>query len=124
MEEKDYSESILYCIKQKLGLSPDVITEFDTDIIDAINMAISTLTQLGIGPSTGYAIKSKEDKWTDYIGDDPKLTMVKTYIYLKVRLVFDPPQSSYVLSSFEEQIKELEWRLNVYYECPVSLPSS
>ena len=124
MAPKVDSESILNSIKQKLGLSPDVITEFDTDVIDAINMAISTLTQLGIGPETGYAISSAEDKWEEYIGNDPRLTMVKTYVYLKTRLVFDPPQSSYVLSSFEDQIKELEWRLNVYYECPVSLPSS
>ena len=124
METKVDSESILDSIKQKLGLTPDVITEFDTDVTDAINMAISTLTQLGIGPSTGYAITSKEDKWTDYIGDDPRLTMVKTYVYLKTRMIFDPPQSSYVMSSFEEQVKELEWRLNVYYECPVTLPSS
>lgn len=120
MEPKVDSESILDCIKQKLGLAPDVITEFDTDIIDAINMAISTLTQLGIGPTTGYAIKGKEDKWSDFIGDDPRLTMVKTYIYIKAKLVFDPPQSSYVLSYFKEQANELEWRLNVYFECPVS----
>lgn len=122
MEPKVDSESILNSIKQKLGLSPDVITEFDTDVTDAINMAISTLTQLGIGPDTGYAIHSSEDKWEDYIGNDPRLTMVKTYVYLKTRMIFDPPQSSYVMSSFEEQVKELEWRLNVYYECPVTLP--
>ena len=124
MEEKDYSESILNSIKQKLGLAPDVITEFDTDVIDGINMAISTLTQMGIGPDTGYAITSAEDKWTDYIGSDPRLTMAKTYIYLKTKLIFDPPQSSYVLTSFEEQAKELEWRLGIYYECPVSFPPS
>ena len=122
MESKDYSESILDSIKQKLGLTPDVITEFDIDIKDAINMAISTLTQMGIGPDTGYAITSAEDKWTDYIGDDKRLTMIKSYVYLKTKLIFDPPQSSYVLSSFEEQAKELEWRLGIYHECPVSFP--
>ena len=124
MEPKVDSESILNSIKLKLGLTPDVITEFDTDVIDAINMAISILTQMGIGPDTGYAITSAEDKWTDYIGDDKRLTMVKSYIYLKTRLIFDPPQSSYVLSSMEESAKELEWRLGIYYECPVSFPSS
>ena len=124
MEPKVDSESILNSIKQKLGLTPDVITEFDTDVIDAINMAISILTQMGIGPDTGYAIKSAEDKWSDYIGDDPRLTMAKSYIYLKTRLIFDPPQSSYVLSSMEESAKELEWRLAIYKEAPVSFPSS
>lgn len=122
MEPKVDSESILNSIKLKLGLTPDVITEFDTDVIDAINMAISILTQMGIGPDTGYAITSAEDKWTDYIGDDKRLTMVKSYIYLKTRLIFDPPQSSYVLSSMEESAKELEWRLGIYYECPNSFP--
>ena len=123
MEPKDYSESILDSTKQKLGLAPDVVSEFDIDIKDAINAAISTLTQMGIGPDTGYAITSSEDKWSDYIGDDPRLTMAKSYIYLKAKLIFDPPQSSYVLSSFEEQAKELEWRLAIYKEAPVSFPS-
>ena len=124
MEPKVDSESILNSIKQKLGLTPDVITEFDTDVIDAINMAISILTQMGIGPDTGYAIKGAEDKWSDYIGDDPRLTMAKSYIYLKTRLIFDPPQSSYVLSSMEESAKELEWRIAIYKEAPISFPSS
>lgn len=124
MEPKVDSESILNSIKLKLGLTPDVITEFDTDVIDAINMAISILTQMGIGPDTGYAITSAEDKWTDYIEDDKRLTMIKSYVYLKTKLIFDPPQSSHVLSSFEEQAKELEWRLGIYHECPVSFPSS
>lgn len=124
MEEKNYSESILDSTKLKLGLTPDVITEFDNDVIDAINMAISILTQMGIGPDTGYAISSAEDKWSDYIGEDPRLTMAKSYIYLKTRLIFDPPQSSYVLSSMEQTAKELEWRLAIYKEAPVSFPSS
>ena len=124
MEPKVDSESILNSTKQKLGLTPDVVNEFDTDVIDAINMSISILTQMGIGPDTGYAIQSAKDKWSDYIGNDPRLTMVKSYIYLKTRLIFDPPQSSYVLSSMTESAKELEWRLGMYNECPVSFPPS
>ena len=78
-----------------------------------INSAFSSLTQLGVGPQDGFFIKDETDLWTDFIQDDKRLEFVKTYIYLKVKLVFDPPLSSSVLDAMNRQINELEWRLNV-----------
>ena len=76
-----------------------------------INTAFSTLLDLGIGPKAGFAIMDKESKWSDYIEDWLQFNDVKTYIYLKVKLVFDPPQSSSVASSYASTVKELEWRI-------------
>jgi hypothetical protein len=95
-------------------LGPEEVYEhFDADIIMHINSAFSTLTQLGVGPEEGFVIKDKTAIWTDFIQDDKRLEFVKTYIYLKVKLVFDPPLSSSVLDAMNRQINELEWRLNV-----------
>ena len=105
-------DSILTSIKKLLG--PEEIYEhFDADIIMHINSAFSTLTQLGVVPEEGFVIKDKTAIWTDFIQDDKRLEFVKTYIYLKVKLVFDPPLSSSVLDAMNRQINELEWRLNV-----------
>lgn len=105
-------DSILTSIKKLLG--PEEIYEhFDADIIMHINSAFSTLTQLVVGPEEGFVIKDKTAIWTDFIQDDKRLEFVKTYIYLKVKLVFDPPLSSSVLDAMNRQINELEWRLNV-----------
>lgn len=110
------TESILLSIKKLLGITEEY-THFDTDAVIHINSAIMTLRQLGIGPSEGYKISGKEETWDDYLGDDLKLIeSVKTYIYLKVKLVFDPPQSSIVLESIKEMIAEYEFRLNHEYE--------
>lgn len=106
-------DSILDSVKHKLGGMASDVTYFDDDLIDFINSVFSTLTQLGVGPEKGYSISDDTDRWEDYIGDDVRLEMVKTYMYLKVRLVFDPPQSGSVLQSINDQIHELEWRLNV-----------
>lgn len=105
-------DSILTSIKKLLG-PEEVYEHFDTDIIIHINSAFSALTQLGVGPSEGFIIKDKTAVWTDFIQDDRRLEFVKTYIYLKVKLVFDPPLSSSVLDAMNRQINELEWRLNV-----------
>lgn len=105
-------DSILTSIKKLLG-PEEVYEHFDTDIIMHINSAFSTLTQLGVGPEEGFVIKDKTTLWTDFIQDDKRLEFVKTYIYLKVKLVFDPPLSSSVLDAMNRQINELEWRLNV-----------
>lgn len=105
-------DSILTSIKKLLG-PEEVYEQFDTDIIMHINSAFSTLTQLGVGPEEGFVIKDKTAIWTDFIQDDKRLEFVKTYIYLKVKLVFDPPLSSSVLDAMNRQINELEWRLNV-----------
>lgn len=104
--------SILNTIKKLLGPTK-VYDHFDTDIIVHINSAFSSLTQLGVGPQDGFFIKDETDLWTDFIQDDKRLEFVKTYIYLKVKLVFDPPLSSSVLDAMNRQINELEWRLNV-----------
>lgn len=108
-------ESILTSIKKLLGIGSE-FTEFDADIIMHINTALMALTQLGIGPVEGFAIEDDTTTWSELIPDHNKHQAVKTYIYLKVKLVFDPPLSSAVITAITEQIKEYEWRLNVSAE--------
>jgi hypothetical protein len=107
--------SILTSTKKILGI-PDDYTVFDLDIITHINTAFSTLTQLGVGPAEGFMIEDNTAEWTDFIVDDLQYNSVKTYVYLKVRQLFDPPTTSYLITAFNEQIRELEWRLNVHRE--------
>lgn len=105
-------ESIFDSIKALLG--PDASYEvFDTDIMIHINTALSVLTQLGIGPADGFMITGPDETWGDFIGDDKTLNMVKTYVYMKAKIAFDPPVNSSVLSAYQEACKEYEWRLNV-----------
>lgn len=105
-------ESILITIKKLLGLGEDY-NVFDMDIIIHINMVFNILNQMGVGPKEGFIIKDENDLWSDYVRDSRKLEMVKTYIYLKVRQIFDPGTSSALNNAIEAQISELEWRLNV-----------
>lgn len=106
-------ESILTSIKKMLGIAEDY-THFDADIIMHINSVLMTLTQLGVGPSSGFYIEDETASWTEFIPDMTKLQAVKTYIYLKVRLLFDPSSlGSATLAAYERQCQELEWRLNV-----------
>jgi len=112
---EEISNSILDDIKKMLGPSYDE-DNFDTDIKIHINSCFTTLRQLGVGPDTGYRIKDRTNIWSEFIKDDEMLDSVKTYIYLKVKTIFDPPLSASLLTSFENQIKELEWRLNVSIE--------
>ncbi len=109
------SESILISTKKILGLEADY-TPFDLDVITHINSVFSTLEQLGIGPEDGFMIEGDEPTWADFLGDDKRLNAVKTYVYLRVRLLFDPPGSSYLITALQEQARELEWRLNVTRE--------
>lgn len=104
-------ESILTSIKKLLGITEDY-TDFDTDIIIHINSVIMILRQLGIGPVTGFHITDASQTWNDYLSNIELLESVKSYIYLKVRLLFDPPVGS-VLDSMNNQVKELEWRFTV-----------
>lgn len=104
--------SILTSIKKMLGVAEDY-TEFDEDIITHINSVFMNLTQLGVGPEEGFMIEDDTAVWEDFIDDSIKLQAVKTYMYLKVKLLFDPPLSSSVTESFTRMIAELEWRLNV-----------
>ena len=103
-------DSILVSIKKLLGVSEEY-NHFDPDIIMHINSVFMILTQMGIGPSEGFRIEDETTKWTDFITDESKLEGVKSYIYLKVKLLFDPPLSGAVKESTNQLIKELEWRL-------------
>ena len=108
-------ESILNTIKKLLGLETDYCP-FDADIIVLINSAMMSLHQLGVGPKNGFSVKDFQDKWSDFLVNDVHLEAVKNYIYLKVRVTFDPPTSGSVLEAYKRQIEELEWRLNVQAE--------
>lgn len=109
-------ESILTSIKKLLGITEDY-THFDTDIIIHINSVFMILNQLGIGPANGFSISDKFATWTDFLPEDNKnLEAVKTYMHLKVKMIFDPPMSSAVMEAMKLMISELEWRLNVEAE--------
>ena len=110
-------ESILTSIKKLLGISEDY-TQFDSDIIMHINTVFLNLTQLGVGPSEGFSIEDETTYWEDflYVDSNAQLNAVKSYIYLKVKLLFDPPLSSSVIESMNRMISELEWRLNAAVE--------
>lgn len=109
-------DSILLSIKKMLGIEPDY-EPFDVDIIIHINTALATLNQLGVGPEDGFSIQDEEDTWSDFLADSHKLLeSVKTYVYLKVRLLFDPPSSSAVIEAFNRNISELEFRINITAE--------
>lgn len=107
-------ESILISIKKMLGIDEEY-THFDADIIMHINSVLMILTQLGVGPAEGFVIEDDTSAWVDFIpeANAAQLHAVKSYIYLKVRLIFDPPLSSAVVESMNRQISEFEWRLNV-----------
>lgn len=108
-------ESILTSIKKLLGISEEY-AHFDNDIIMHINTSFMTLNQLGIGPEEGFTITSDEKTWSDFLNDSKDVEAVKTYVYLQVKMVFDPPTSSSVLESMRRTVNELEWRLNVQAE--------
>lgn len=105
---------ILTSIKKVLGIAEDY-TVYDEDITMHANAAFSTLQQLKVGPANGFILQTGNETW-DSVFTDPLLSMIKTYIYLKVRLTFDPPDKAYVLSAMQENVKELEWRMNVLAE--------
>ena len=107
-------ESILTSIKKLLGVYEED-ENFDTDIIIHINTAFMSLTQLGVGPTEGFRIKDDTSIWADFINTDDTMLYeaIKTYIYLRVKLIFDPPSSGATTEVYKETIKELEWRLNV-----------
>ena len=105
-------ESILTSIKKLLGITEDY-DYFDQDIIMHINAAFMVLTQLGIGPSEGFLITDDTDTWGDFIDDSTNLGSIQSYVYMKVKLMFDPPQNSFTVDSMTKLVNELEWRLNV-----------
>ena len=109
-------ESILTSIKKLLGITEDY-THFDNDIIMHINTVFLNLAQLGVGPENGFSIEDESTEWTDFLTADHKLfEAAKSYVYLKVRLLFDPPTSSAVMEAINRNISEIEWRLTVAAE--------
>jgi len=108
-------DSILISVKKILGID-EADTAFDLDILIHINSVFSTLHQLGVGPEDGFFIEDDAALWSTYIGGNNQYNFVKTYMYLSVRLLFDPPQTSYLIESLNAQKKEIEWRLNAVRE--------
>lgn len=108
-------ESILTSIKKLLGIAEEY-DHFDADLIIHINSVFVILNQLGVGPSTGFRIEDDSTTWDEYISDEDNLDEVKSFIHLKVKLLFDPPQSSIVMESMNRMINEFEFRLNVTAE--------
>jgi hypothetical protein len=108
-------ESILNSTKKVLGLEEDY-TAFDVDVVMHINSVLSILGQLGIGPEEGFAIEDADETWTDLFSDVKLLNMVKTYVYLRVRMLFDPPTTSFAISAMERQIDELTSRISIHRE--------
>jgi len=104
--------SILKSTKKILGLSDSYVV-FDLDIITHINAAFSVANQLGVGPINGFTIDDEEAVWADLLVSDKILNLLKTYVFLKVKMLFDPPTTSFLIESTKNQIQEYEWRLTV-----------
>lgn len=111
------NDSILNSVKLQLGILPEY-TVFDQQLILAINTAFSILHQLGVGPKDGYAIEDESNRW-DEVVTKQSLNMVKSYVFLKVKLLFDPPATSFVLEAYNKQLTEMEWRINSEVEINV-----
>lgn len=105
-------ESILVYVKRLLGIQSDY-SNFDPDVIYGINAAFAVLTQLGVGPKEGFMINDDSSKWIDFVSDTTRLSLIKPYVYLKTRLLFDPPSSNALIDAFNKTINEYEWRLYV-----------
>lgn len=102
--------SILACVKKLLGIDA-ADTSFDVDVLIYINTYIMALQQMGVGPATGFVVVDDKQTWADYVGEGAIAEAAKSYIYLKTRLVFDPPTSSFVIDALVKQLAEIEWRL-------------
>ncbi len=107
--------SILNSTKKILGIAANY-DAFDLDVLTHINASFSILNQLGVGPIEGFFVEDETDEWDDFIVPDNQKHLVKTYIFLKVRMLFDPPGTSYLIEAMNRQIQEYEWRLNVFRE--------
>ena len=112
-------DSILNSIKRLLGPGADH-TEFDQEILMDINGVFFELQQLGVGPEEGFTVYDESAEWIDFTDNENLLSAIKPYMYLKVKLIFDPPTSSSVLTSFENMVNRFEWRINVAAESPGS----
>ena len=105
-------DSILMTIR-KLVCGDPYADHFDTDLLVHINACFSILNQLGVGPESGFVVTDETQSWSSYVADNRTLNMVKTYVTLKVKKIFDPPLTSSVLEAMDKEISQLEWRLNV-----------
>lgn len=105
------TESILNSTKHALGLT-DEYTVFDDVVILHINTAFSEFTQLGVGPKEGYFITDADNVWTEFLGESKRLELTKTCLYMKVKLIFDPPETSFAIDAINKVIERLEWRMN------------
>lgn len=115
--EIDPNDSILYSEKNLLGIDIDD-TSFDTNLIILINGIIPELYQLGVLTQV-ISITGPEATWSDILGDRVNVPDVKNFVYLKLRLLFDPPTNSFLIDAFQKQIAEYEWRMNVQVETEV-----
>lgn len=107
--------SILKSMKKLLQLPADY-DHYDLDVMIHINSVFSTLHQLGVGPKDGFQITGEEEKWADFVGSDPRLNSVQSYVYAKVKLLFDPPSNAFLVTSLEKIISEFDFRLLVASE--------
>lgn len=105
-------DSILITIKKLLGISADY-TAFDVDVIVAINSALMALYQIGVGNASKHMITGYDDSWSLILNDSIDLESAKEYVYIKTRLIFDPPTSSSMVDAMNSMASEIEWRLNV-----------
>jgi hypothetical protein len=110
------NDSILTSVKKAIGGIIEDDTAFDPELVMHINSSLSKLTQLGVGPVSGFQIQDSTATWTDFMGSDPRLNLVKTYVALDVRMTFDPPTVGAVAEAYKSQIAELSWRINVQAE--------
>lgn len=107
-------DSILLSVKKYLGISAEYEV-FDQDILMAINGAMMSLQQIGIGPTTGYTVEDETQTWSEFMSSQPNVFLqgVRAFVYTKTRLLFDPPATSFGIDALEKQLREYEWRLNV-----------
>lgn len=108
-------ESILKSTKKILGLADDY-TPFDLDVITHINSAFSILDQLGVGPAGGFFIEGEREEWSDFEVPPNQLNLIKTYMFLRVRMLFDPPTTSFLIDAMTKQLNEYEWRIGTFRE--------
>lgn len=111
--------SILNSVKKVLGIDPSY-DAFDIDITMHINSVFLSLQQLGVGPPEGYFITDGSNQWSEFLGTNPLLNAAQSYIYLKVRSIFDPPAVASAQASLDRMAAELEWRLMVAVDKPVA----
>lgn len=113
-------DSILDSVKKSLGLDKDY-DPFDPDIVMHINSCFFTLNQLGLGPSEGFLVEGSDSVWSEFVPEIQKFAAIKSYVYIKVKLLFDPPATSFAQEAMKQQATEYEWRLQVAAD-PVILP--